>query len=447
MVYGAKLGELGDVVADTEFAKGVTAALLNWYEKGIHEVLYQEGARAVVASRVGAMVYVFSRLEVESGVSVFQVYAVDVPEYAWDRDIKAILYWDRVSRNFTEASQLYAYSSVWDFVADQEGASGFFGCSDDVGFVHAMVLDLVSLGYMAGDSVSDALYEEMLKPVVSSLDVSWVFPQVSALKSACVDHGFIDCERGYRFNDLDNRVWLSGVNLVLSNQNFGFYIQGDDAATFKVYLLDAEDSEQVVAEVARIENGMLKGTLSKVGDVILEVVSGCVTFANGAYLESLELDLRHAVLSMTAEELVVVSYPEDIRSYAYQYAYYHKQYGVTEFEFIVQALLTLGGGFDYDKESGIYYCNRVKYLKDLAKAPDTRSIPVSEFNYLHTRGLHNISHLNEDWLDALKYLVAVLKSDKPVPVVYYAKTAEEAVSKAITILDSLIAKLESTSKS
>lgn len=68
--------------------------------------------------------------------------------------------------------------------------------------------------------------------------------------------------------------------------------------------------------------------------------------------------------------------------------------------------MTLGCGFDYDKNLGNFVDTRVKYIPNLPQSPNTRHEKITNFNYLYPK---TISYLNADWLDGLKYAVEVLK--------------------------------------
>ena len=71
-------------------------------------------------------------------------------------------------------------------------------------------------------------------------------------------------------------------------------------------------------------------------------------------MECLELDIDYSKRAMINEKVLEINYPVDITSYEYQKNYYHHCYGLNEFEFIAQAMMTLGGGFDYDRNKGAF---------------------------------------------------------------------------------------------
>ncbi len=117
----------------------------------------------------------------------------------------------------------------------------------------------------------------------------------------------------------------------------------------------------------------------------------------------------------------------DIRSYAYLRDYYYTEYGYDEFQFLTQTFLTLGGGFDYDEDKGIFYDSDVSYLTDLKQDPNKRDGVKTSFNYCYPKEDLDYTNLSDEWLDGLIYMVHVLKTDKPTPFVY-ADQFDEAVS-------------------
>ena len=131
---------------------------------------------------------------------------------------------------------------------------------------------------------------------------------------------------------------------------------------------------------------------------------------------------------MINQKVLEINYPVDITSYEYQKNYYHHCYGLNEFEFIAQAMMTLGGGFNYDKKKGAFINDRAKYIENLKEAPSTREQPVKNFNYLYPT---DITYLNKDWLDAIKYAVDVLKNDRPIPMVFTKTDVNESLNSAI----------------
>ena len=152
----------------------------------------------------------------------------------------------------------------------------------------------------------------------------------------------------------------------------------------------------------------------------------------------LNMDLEFSFKAMRQDGYGDKEYPVDVYSYEYQKNYYYTKYGVDEFNFLAQAFLTSSGGFDYDKEKGALIDDSVIYLENIEVEDQSKQMKQTSFNYCCPK---KISHLNEDWLKGLKYMVSVLKTDRPLPSVFEGDNPEDAVNKAIAYYDIKIAKL------
>lgn len=331
------------------------------------------------------------------------------------------------------------------FLSNKEFSKSFLNgdsenvvCTTDVGTLQQYTELLNQKGYLSEvypDSFFASLNKEGI-PKYQQMLPDWVIG-MNAMAKACDENKYTSSKKAFEFNDLDNHVWTEKGNLVLTNQNIGFYFKVKDDNNFMVYFLD-EDKEP-----SKIDKKLKEGTIKELKDVVLKVENGEIVNLNYSLMYCFELDMEFSVKAMKEEGIFKVEYPVDITSYQYQKDYYAHRYGLSEFEFVAQAMMTLGGGFDYDKEKGNFIDDSVKYIPNLPKAKDTRNTKFKKFNYLYPK---KISYLNADWLDGLKYAVEVLKRDMPKPVAFEGDDEQDALKKAIKYYEIKIAKLESNDK-
>lgn len=269
-------------------------------------------------------------------------------------------------------------------------------------------------------------------PQYQELVQDWLIG-ISGLKTTCEQRGFSSFEKAFVFNDLDNLVWSEKGSLVLTNQNIGFYFKIQDENSFTVYLLDGDK------DPSKIDTKIEKSSIKTLRDIVLKVESKKISWLNYSLMESLALDLEFSVKAMNQEGLLQIEYPVDIYSYGYQKNYYAAKYGFSEFEFLAQAFLTLGGGFSYDKKKKRMVDSRVKYIPNLPEAKNSRDRVYTQTPYMY---IDTINSLDSEWLEGLKYMVEVLKRDRPIPTVFKEPTAQEALDCTIKSLEGTIKKLE-----
>lgn len=331
------------------------------------------------------------------------------------------------------------------FLSNKEFARSFLKddfqnivCTKDVGTIQQYTELLNQKGYLS-EVYHDNFFTSLNKkgiPKYQQMLADWVIGMNGMVK-ACGENKHTSSKKAFEFNDLDNHVWTEKGNLVLTNQNIGFYFKVKDDNNFVVYFLDEDKSPN------KIDKKLKEGTIKELKDVALKVENGEIVNLNYSLMYSFELDMEFSVKAMKEEGIFKTEYPVDITSYQYQKDYYAHRYGLSEFEFVAQAMMTLGGGFKYDKEKGNFIDDGVKYIPNLPKAKNTRNKTFKQFNYLYPK---KISYLNADWLDGLKYAVEVLKRDMPKPVAFEGDDEQDALKKAIKYYEVKIAKLENNDK-
>jgi len=256
----------------------------------------------------------------------------------------------------------------------------------------------------------------------------------------CVEQDFSG-DNPFVYNDLDNRIYLHNKSLIVTDQTCGFYFDIKDKENISVYFLDKEykDTQE---EILRIEEGLKNSTLDTLKDTVWEIKDGKTQFFNTVFMYVLDLNFEFGVKAMEEEGLGCVEYPVDITTYQYQRDYYYTKYGMNEFEFLAQAFLTLGGGFDYDQKAGTFVDKSIKYTSELEQEEKSTE-PATDMNYCYPK---KFNHLDQDWHNGLKYLVEVLERDRPTPVAYQGDSVDEALDKAISYLHLKLDKLEPKKK-
>lgn len=467
-----------------QFVEEVSAATARFFDNETLEVLFKNKKREIKAFRddQNMTVYLFDKKDNQITVNVDQIHSFNK-----DSSIKEILYWQYKEKNGKVEDDLHMQtiiecvfegkkkakepvqtteqfekalmdkfktpeeqSKLKGTLAKLKAAFGddFFKtmsekknvvCSTDVGAIQSYTELLNSKGYLS-KVYPDEFFSNLNKgaiPKYQQMLADWVIG-MNGMTKACEENKHTSEKKAFEFNDLDNHVWTEKGNLVLTNQNIGFYFKTQDDNNFIVYYLDEDDKDPKV-----IDKKLAQGTIKELKDIVLKVENGQITNLNYSLMYCFELDMEFSVKAMKEEGIFKIEYPVDITSYQYQKDYYMHRYGISEFEFVAQAMMTLGGGFDYDKDTGTFIDDGVKYIPNLPKAENSRDKKFKEFRYLYPK---KISHLNADWLDGLKYAVEVLKRDMPKPIAFEGDNEEDALKKAIKYYEIKIAKLENSEK-
>lgn len=465
---------------ETTFINDVKKASVKFFEKGKLETLYQSDNREVKAYRDDKenLIYVFDKNKNKLTINVEKIY-----DFNKDSSIKEILHWQYkedkknkgVLRDDLYMSQILDFnieeSAVLSLKADDDltflekitnikidsiselmaaiklgkkgvnNSSSLISCSTDMADLQAYT-DLLHEKAYNHTKYSNEFFHNLTIDAFSQYQKfipDWVIG-MNGMIDACDNEKHTTYDTAFEYNDLDNHVWIEDKNtLVVTSQNVGFYFKLEDSNNFTVYFLQKEYRD-VEEEIKRINNSLNDGTIHPLKDVALTVKNGTITSLNYSLMYCFELDMQFSVQAMKDEGIFNHKYPVDITSYEYQKNYYYHKFGMNEFNFIAQAMMTLGGGFDYDKKNGIFVDSSVKYIPNLPVAEDTRNETITKFSYFYPK---EISYLNKDWLNALKYAVEVLKRDNPTPVVMKSKDKEKEFKEAITTYEKIIEKLES----
>lgn len=475
---------------ETKFLEEVTLATSRLFESKSLEVLFSSKKREIKAYRddENMVIYILDRKDKEITVSLH-----DFHDFNKDKNIKEIIAWQYKEKNGIIENDLYMHTIIScnlnkkldkeqilpqtekefesiisksfttekdklnmqemithlkkifgeNYVSNKDFINGLIGnkeieCSMDVGVIKQYTEVLNSKGYM-NTQYPNEFFIDLNKeaiPQYQKMLADWTFGMNGMIK-ACEENHYNTYKKSFEYNDLDNNVWIKANSLIVSSQNVGFYFDIKDDNNFKVYLLEKE-YKSIDKEIKRIETALKNNNIDELKDVILKVENGDIKNINYSLIYAFELDMQFSVEAMKRENVFKSQYPVDITTYQYQKDYHAHVYGMSEFEFIAQAMMTLGGGFDYDENLGSFV-GSVKYIPNLPKASNTRDKKFTDLNYLYPK---KISNLNKDWLEALKYAVEVLKKDMPKPIVFEGDSEEDSLKKAIKYFSIKISKLE-----
>lgn len=464
---------------ETTFIDDVKKASVKFFEKGKLETLYKSDTREIKAYRDDNenLIYVFDKNKNKLTINFEEIY-----DFNKDGSIKEILHWQykEDKENKGELRDDLYMSQILDFNIE-ESAVLSLKTDDDLTFLEKVtnikidsiseLMAAIKLGKKGLNSstpliscstdmadlqaYTDLLHEKAYNNIKYSNEFfhnltidafsqyqqfipDWVIG-MNGMIDACDNEKHTTYDTAFEYNDLDNHVWIEDKStLVVTSQNVGFYFKLEDSNNFTVYFLRKEYKD-VEKEIERINKSLSDGTIHPLKDVALTVKNGTITSLNYSLMYCFELDMQFSVQAMKDEGIFNHKYPVDITSYEYQKNYYYHKFGMNEFNFIAQAMMTLGGGFDYDKKKGIFVDSSVKYIPNLPVAEDTRNETITNFSYFYPK---KISYLNKDWLDALKYAVHVLKTDNPTPKVFEGDNKDEAIEKAIKTYEKIIKKLD-----
>lgn len=292
------------------------------------------------------------------------------------------------------------------------------------------------------ETLQDNFWENLSKDLIKKVDT--FVPEIKMVSEfffdICEKHNFTE-DNKYFFNDSDYSLWLQDRGVVLADQNFAYYItmKGEELT---VYACDKEkNNSKKHTFISDLIYDVNHNPVSFVDNVALKVVNGKTIYADNCMIENFTMNLEFGKKSLINHKLGNVVYPVDITDYDYQVAYYQKNHGVTEFDFLAKALLVTGGGFQYDKNSGnlidtsITYDPEVLNFKPKQEPKKINQIICCEFS-------GDYPNLNEKWLKGVKYLTEVLKHDKPIPMISKNNNKEKDVANTVKKLEKFITSLE-----
>lgn len=477
---------------ETKFLDEITAATSSFFENENLEVLFKDNQREIKAYRdnENMCIYVLDKTDKKITINID-----DIHDFNKKSSIKEIIYWQYKEKNGKAEDDLHMVTVIDcifekekkvkkelpqteeefetkllqtlttedekaglqkmiaslkrvfgdNYLSNEGFKSGFEGtgtrveCSTDVSNIEGYMKLLNDKGYMSSVYPMEFFRKlnESAYPKFQAMLPDWQFA-MNGLRKACEENKHTTQDKAFFFNDSDNYVWAKKNKLFLTNQNIGFYFDIKDDNNFVVYFL-AKEYCSINKEIKRIDTALKEGTLHPLRDIAFKVEDGKVTSLNYSLMYSFELDIEFSVKAMKSEGIFTMEYPVDTTSYQYQKNYYAQRFNISEFEFVAQAMMTIGGGFKYNKELGNFVDDGVKYIPNLPEAPNTRDQKFTGFNYLYPK---KISHLNADWLDGLKYAVEVLKRDRPIPIAFEGDDVQDALNKAIKYFEIKIEKLE-----
>lgn len=257
-----------------------------------------------------------------------------------------------------------------------------------------------------------AKQNEALNPMVQK-KVGEIMISLNYMFNVAEKQGF-NSENSFEFNDLDNHMWKVDNGLALDDQNLGFYcIRENQNVT--IYAWDrSNENAKKHTDLDELLVDINTGNTNLIDHVALKIENGQVTFVDNALIYCLDLDIKFTKNALIDEGYGELEYPVDIYSFKYQLAYYQKHYGYDEFQFMAQAMLTLGSGFEYDKKNGRFFDSNVDYDPSVVNYEEQIKEKRVESIYGSPKGF---SKLDDDWAAAVERMLDTLKVDRPLPII------------------------------
>lgn len=294
------------------------------------------------------------------------------------------------------------------------------------------------------EAPEDSFWESLSTNLLKQVDT--FVPEIKMVTEfffdMCEKHKFTENTK-YFFNDIDYSLWSQDRGIVLADQNFAYYImmKGDELT---VYACDKDkNNSKKHAYISDLIHDINTNPVSSVDNVALKIVNGKTVYADNCMIENFTMNLEAGKQALINDKLGNITYPVDITDYDYQLAYYQKNHGVTEFDFLAKAFLVNGGGFEYDKKNGNLIDSSITYDPEILNfRKKERPQKISKIICCEFSGSY--PNLNEKWLNGLKYLTEVLKCDKPIPMISKTDDKQKDVANTVKKLEKAIKAIETT---
>lgn len=221
----------------------------------------------------------------------------------------------------------------------------------------------------------------------------------------------------YTFNDLDNNFWKNGKGIVFDNQNLGFFCLMKGDKNFTVYCYDKEgNSIKRHGKLNQLLKDLKDNGENLINQVALKVEDGKTTFVDNSLVYCFVLDLIATKDSLIEDGYGEPEYPVDIYSYEYQLSFHQKECKFTEAEFIQQAILILGGGFEYDAKNGRFFSKDIFYNPDIVDYRLESEKPLKDISgkASYLKDFNKVT-LDSSWAAGIERFLKILKENRPTP--------------------------------
>lgn len=341
------------------------------------------------------------------------------------------------------------------FPEDSNSLSDKFVFSNNLNYIYSLLELLNSYYPIPNHSVDELIYSFMMQ---SSEIFKDTFDYLSLSCDSIIDHcqkyDLKDYVNAAEFNDADNHIWITPHNnLIISEQSYMYYIDFKDQHNFQIYMIDSANySDELHQEykdnfssinfrdflVLLLEEKIKNKTISEFDSLVFSFENKEVKFINPLYLKYFTSSIQYSLGFLKSEYDFVEKFPVDIYSYDYQRKYFQHKYNMSEFKFLCQSLLTLGGGFDYDQDKGLFYSCDIEYISNIPDYASKEPVTINQVAYFYPA---NIKKLDKDWTQGLKYLVEQLENNHPEVLIFEErkyKTQEEAFTNVIKYFKKVI---------
>jgi hypothetical protein len=277
--------------------------------------------------------------------------------------------------------------------------------------------------------------------------VTDILVKLDYLLEQAKNHGF-NSKNKLAFNDSDNHFWVQSGLVCFDGQNLGYVAKKQEKDNWIIYNY-SQPGYRSFTTANEVIKAIKNDDINWLRDVAMVIKNGHITYFNNGDLDIMNFQLKHTVNVVQEETQEKPEYDIDLCSYEYQAAWHQVRYGMNEIQFLVQAMLTLGGGFDYDSERGIFYSNNVDYdaqAHELSQRyyEQPRDTHTKQINYCYSDKFSDICYLDKSWLAGMKLLVETLEINNPNVIASH--DSQEDIKAAIKSGQTLIKQLEEHQK-
>lgn len=220
----------------------------------------------------------------------------------------------------------------------------------------------------------------------------------------------------FNYNDLDNDVWINSSYICAKEQNFYWVIDFKNRKNFIAYAaLNPSNGKGSKAQSMPklLKKVKSKESIDEIDYVGLKVENGKVIYANNSFINNLSWNILFNKDALEEAGIIQMDYDGvDVNSFDYQFAYANKKYKMNRLDFLHQALLVLGNGYQYNEDSGRIYTN-VEFIPGLLENFEPKEEKDNKIESLIFLYPPKLKYLDDKWLKNLEWFVEKIKKDKP----------------------------------
>lgn len=221
-------------------------------------------------------------------------------------------------------------------------------------------------------------------------------------------------ESKFEYNDLDNYIWRQNKYILVENQNIIFICDYIDNENMKVLHIikdlipsNTNDKEYIENFITNINNKNI------INDYSFIIENNELTYIDEVLFYIFELDVNCGVECIEEENnQSYVDYNDvdiDTNSVKYMRDYFYTVYEYDRFAFCNHIFLVLGGGIDYDSDTGSFTTISVKFLTEVKECPLNGNYK-NHWLYGKFNDYVKITYLNDGWINELTWFFNAIKN-------------------------------------